>query len=173
MSNEWESERSDLERLRAMYQESPAPEPDESAWNQVRLGIHQTLGAASATPFRRPYRPWVLAAVGTAAAVMAGLILMAALSNSTSPPTASPIASLEPFPVAETDDVFIVSMDARDAAALVVGDLPVRGEMEFAQTSDIRVIRCERCPRSGRRAELEEGKEVTMFVSAAVPPDDK
>lgn len=173
MSHERDGDLSDLERLRALYQASSAPEPAEDVWNGVQSRVHESVGRTASVggALRRPV--WMIAGLSAAAALM-GLLL--AKSLWTVPPLAAPQpqAVVEPFPVADADDVRIVSMDARDAASLVVGELPVAGVVEFAQPEDIRVIRCERCPHSGRKARLVQGGEVPMFVSAAleVPNDD-
>lgn len=157
----------DLSRLRRLAHALPPREPDESAWNAVLLHIHESAGAA-----RSPRPGWPLIA-GAAAAVILALLLAQAFWPKTAPLTEPTQRVDEPLPVAEVDDVTIVSMDARDVAALVVGEPPVSGDMPFARPEDIHVIRCERCPHSGRRAELVQGGEVPMFVAAALePPHD-
>ena len=171
MSHERESDLGDLERLRATYREFSAPEPDEAAWQRTSDRLHRALDGTGSKPVRAARAWWALTGLSAAVALL-GLALLPALWKTSPPEIETPRAAVEPFPVAE--DVVILSMDARDAAALVVGELPVSGDMEFAQPTDIRVIRCERCPYSGRMARLEKGDEVPMFVSAAVvPPDDE
>ncbi len=173
MSHERESDLGDLERLRATYRACSAPEPDDAAWQRVSDRLHRALDGTGTKPVRAARAWWAMAGL-SAAAVLLGLALLPALWKTSAPDIETPQAAVEPFPVAEAEDVVILSMDARDAAALVVGELPVSGDMEFAQPTDIRVIRCERCPHSGRMARLEKGDEVPMFVSVAVvPPDDE
>lgn len=172
MSHERDGDWSDLERLRALYQASSAPEPAEDVWNGVQSRVHASVGRTASVggTSRRPV--WAL--LGLSAAALLGLWLAKSLWTVPPPASPQPQAVVEPFPVADADDVRIVSMDARDAASLVVGELPVAGVVEFAQPEDIRVIRCERCPHSGRKARLVQGGEVPMFVSAAleVPNDE-
>lgn len=151
-----------LLRLRLLAQSALPPEPDETAWQAVLARVHASVEGQATR--RRPLRLlWGIVGL-TAAALLAGLLLRSLWT--TSLPTPSPRLE-EALPVMEAEDVTIVSMDARDAAALVVGEAPVAGELEFARPEDIRVIRCDRCPHSGRLARLEPGEEVPMFVSAA------
>ena len=158
----------DLLRLRSLLQAALPPEPDEAAWHAVLMRIHLSLEGEVGGRSRRPL--WGILGL-TAAAILA--VFLARSLWTISVPAPTPRAE-EAFPVAEADDVTIVSMDARDVAALVVGEPPVSGELVFVRPADIRVIRCERCPHSGRLARLEPGEEVPMFVSAAAvePPDD-
>jgi hypothetical protein len=158
----------DLPRLRELYQSASPPEPDEAAWNAVRSRLHESIDRV------RPPRPWWAIIAGTAAAAILAVLLMRSLWSTSVPvPAVATGQDVEgPFAVAEPDDVTIVSMDARDIAALVVGRPPVGDDIEFARPEDIHVIRCERCPYSGRLARLEQGDEVPMFVTAATiaPP---
>jgi anti-sigma factor RsiW len=153
----------DLPHLRELYQSACSPEPDEAAWNAVRSRIHDSL-----VRVRSP-RPWWSIAAGAVAAAILAVVLARSLWTTSVPEPATTTVQLdeEPFPVVEADDVSILSMDARDVAALVVGEPPIGDDLEFARPQDIRVIRCERCPLSGRFARLEKGDEVPMFVAAA------
>lgn len=164
----------DLPHLRALYQSVWPPEPDEAAWIAVQAHIHEAIVQGRSPRDRWPRRWWAIAGL-TAASVLLGLLLTRSLWPTSGPEPASvPVARVEePFQVAEADDVIIISMDARDVAALVVGEPPVTGDLEFARPEDIHVIHCERCPYSGRLARLEQEGEVPMFVAAAVAsPDD-
>jgi hypothetical protein len=157
----------DLSRLRQLAQALPPREPEETAWNAVLVCIHESAGDV------RSPRPWWPIVAGAAAAVILALLLAQSFWPKAAPVAASMQRVEEPLPVAEAGDVTILSMDARDVAALVVGEPPVCGAMPFARPEDIHVIRCERCPHSGRRAELVQGGEVPMFVAAALePPHD-
>jgi hypothetical protein len=172
MSQERESDLTDLQRLRALYQAAPAPEAAENVWNGMLSRVHEAVGGAMAGR-QRLLRPWWVAAGLSAAAVFLGIVLARSLWRTDGPPARETPVALTPYPVVDAEEVRIVSMDARDAATLVVGVPPLSGDMVFAQPEDIRVIRCERCPYSGRLAHLDQGGEVPMFVSAVVaPPDD-
>lgn len=154
----------DLARLRQFAQALPPREPEESAWNAVLLRIHESVGQ------KRSRRPLWIILGGAAAAAILAVLLTRSFWPTTAPAIAPAPRVVTPFPVAEVGDVTIISMDARDVAALVVGELPVSGDLQFARPEDIHVIRCERCPYSGRWARLEQDGEVPMFVSAALEP---
>lgn len=153
----------DLPRLRELYQSASPPEPEEGAWDRVSSRIYDSI-----VRVRSP-RPWWAIAAGSVAAAILLLLLARSVRNTTVPVPLPEIVQRveEPFPVVDPDDVVIVSMDARDAAALVVGEPPVGDDLEFARPEDIRVIRCERCPYSGKLARLEQGDEVPILVTAA------
>lgn len=155
----------DLPQLRRLLQAALPPEPDEAAWNAVLARVHASLDEQPQQK-RSPRPLWGIVGLTAAAVILAAILARSLWMTSAPMPVTAPRAE-EPLPVAEAEDVSIVSMDARDVAALVVGELPVSGELEFARPEDIRVIRCERCPHSGRLARLEPGDEVPMFVSAA------
>lgn len=160
----------DLARLRELYQSANPPEPEEAVWNSVHSRV-----AGSVVRVRSP-RPWWAIAAGSAAAAIVAVLLARPLWSPSVPVPATTTTVQrveEPFPVVDEDDVVIISMDARDVAALVVGEPPVGDEIEFARLEDIRVIRCERCPFSGRQARLEQGAEVPMLVTAAVAPGNE
>ncbi len=161
----------DLSDLRALYQSVSPPVPDEAAWKVVFSRVHESIARVPSPRERSPRLRWAIVGL-TAAAVFAALLLTRSLWT-TSIPEPMPLAE-EPFPVVEPEDVIIIAMEARDVPALVVAEPPVRGDLEFARTEDIHVIRCERCPYSGRQARLEQEGEVPMFVTAAVvPPEDE
>ena len=153
----------DLPHLRELYQSAGPPEPGQAAWKAVCSRIHASLG------WRRSPRPWWAVATVSVAAAIVAVLLARSLWTTSVPVPAPPTVQLveEPFPVVDADDVMIISMDAHDVAALVVGEPPVGDELEFARPEDIHVIRCERCPFSGRLARLAQGDEVPMFVTAA------
>lgn len=168
----------DLPRLRELYQSAGPLEPSEDAWRMVGSRIHESLSRVRAP------RPWWAIALGSAAAAIVAVLLTRPLWTPPSPlveggggegkMTAEMQSREEPFPVVDLDDVTIISMDAHDVAALVVGEPPVGDDLEFARPEDIRVIHCARCPYSGRFARLEKGDEIPMLVTAAAvePPND-
>jgi hypothetical protein len=162
----------DLPNLRAMYQSVWPTEPDEAAYNAVQARIHESIVQGLSPRQRRPRLGRAIVGLTAASVVLAALLTRSLWMPSVpTPPTVVKVE--EPFPVVDPEDVTILAMDARDVAALVVGEPPVWGDLEFARPEDIHVIRCERCPHSGRLARLEREGEVPMFVSATVePPDD-
>ncbi len=155
----------DLPQLRELYQSAGPPEPEEAAWNAVCSRIHESMSR------RHSPRPWWLVAAGSMAAAILAVLLARPLWTTTVPMPQTVQNREEPFPVVDPDDVVIVRMDAHDVAALVVGEPPVGDDLEFARPEDVHVIRCERCPFSGRWARAEQGEEVLLFVAAtAVEP---
>lgn len=159
----------DLQRLSELVQSVCPPEPDEDVWLAARTRIHDAAAAARPERRRSPRPLWAVLSL-TAAAVLGGVLLVRSGWMTVPRPQAQPVEE-EAYPVAEAEDVTIISMDARDVAALVVGEPPVAGELIFAQPADVRVIKCERCPHSGNVPRLAQG-EVPMFVTSVARTDD-
>lgn len=157
----------DLRQLRELYQSVRPPEPDDAAWSARLTRIYDAVPALRPERKRSP-RPWGALLGLAAAAALAAVLLARSWWSGVQVPPSQPAE--EPYPVAEADDVTIVSMDARDVAGLVVGEPPVSGELVFAQPADIHVVKCAKCPKSGQVARLAQG-EVPMFVTAVVRVD--
>jgi anti-sigma-K factor RskA len=125
-----------LGRLARVWEAAAPPEPSEAAWAGVRdrvaLAARFRQSAGRQRPARRRTGPtWRLTALAAgAAAVLVG----AFLGQHFWPKPAGP-----PLPVATSDDVDIVSMDAGDVGALVIGDPPVQGPLELASAEDVSV----------------------------------
>jgi anti-sigma-K factor RskA len=123
-------------RLTRLWQAAAPPEPSEAAWagarDRVEAAVRHPGPAGRGRVARRRTGPtWRLSALaaGTAAAVL-GLFL----AQHYWPKPAGP-----PLPVATSEDVDIISMDAGDIGALVVGDPPVQGPLELASAEDVTV----------------------------------
>jgi hypothetical protein len=159
----------DLPRLRELYRSVCPSEPGESSWTATLNGIRDSIPKERTR--RKASSRWLLLAAGLTTA--AAILIVSLLGRSwwKTGPLPQPIVPEEPYPVAEAEDVIIISMDPRDVAALVVGEPPVTGKLVFAQLEDVRVIKCERCPHSGNRPQLKPG-EVPMFVTSVVRADD-
>jgi hypothetical protein len=156
----------DLPRLRELYQSVWPPEPEENAWMASLKGIRAAMPNMRAG--RKGLSNWLRFVLGlSAAAAVLGALLLGRSWWTTGPVPQPPE---EPYPVAEAEDVTIISMDPRDVAALVVGEPPVTGELVFARPDDVRVVRCERCPHSGKVPQLKQG-EVPMFVTSVARAD--
>jgi hypothetical protein len=163
----------DLRRLREWCRSVPPPEPEEAAWTATLTRLHDAVRTAKPRRRRSPRPVWAVTGLAAAAALIAVLLSRPLWMKTPTPLPQPPVE--EPFPVAEADDVDIISIDARDVAGLVVGEPPVSGELIFARQEDVRVIKCQCCPVSGNLAELRPG-EVPMLVTSAAPvgaPDDK
>src|SRR5262249_28284824 len=74
-----------------------------------------------------------------------------------------------PFPVAEAHEVDIISMDAQDADAVVMGP-PLMGEFQLAAPSDIEVIEVHPEGEEGSLRRLEPGPFPMVVSSAGVAP---
>jgi hypothetical protein len=167
----------DLGRLRELFQSVSPVEPEEDAWRGALTHIHASvttgparLAGPTGRAIRRRTSPrpvWAMLGLVAAAALVA---VMLARSWWIQTPSSRPAPAEEPFPVAEADDVNILSIDARDVAGLVVGEPPVSGELVFASLEDVRVLECKCCPKSGNVAKLEPG-EVPMLVTTVARVD--
>jgi hypothetical protein len=185
-----ESELADLQNLRELYQAATPPEPEGNSWQATQSRIHETLAAEAKRRRRAPRPVWLLFGATAAAAILVFILARSLWISREAPQAIGPARSAsgdvgsrseptaladEALPVAEEDDIAIVSMDARDVSFLVVGEPPISGALQFARPQDIRVIKCERCPYSGHKAKLQREGEVPMFVSSGateLPIDD-
>jgi anti-sigma factor RsiW len=117
---------SDLEewrQLAALAQATRAADPGQAAWRGVLRRIEM-----SAPPPRR--LTWMLRAAAALAAAVALALLVPR-------PAADPPA--EELVVASAADIEIISMEAADVAALVVGRPPVHEPLVLAESADIHV----------------------------------
>jgi hypothetical protein len=162
----------DLRRFREWCRSVPPPEPEDAVWTATLTRLHDAVRTAKPRGRRSPRLVWAVAGLAAAAALLAVFLSRPLWMKAPSLPQ-PPVE--EPFPVAEADDVDIISIDARDVAGLVVGEPPVSGELIFARQEDVRVVECKCCPKSGNFAKLRQG-EVPMLVTSAAPvgvPDDE
>src|SRR5262245_54111645 len=125
-------------RLARLWQDGGPPEPSEAAWSDVLARVEAALpdaAAAGRVPRRKRSAGLVwLAGLSAAAAVAAAVLLAVAWWQ---PGEQEPdVATL---PVASADDIEIISMDAADIPALVVGEPPVRGPLLLASAADVTV----------------------------------
>jgi hypothetical protein len=149
------SEVEELRRLRALWQTAAFPEPSTDAWTRAlsRVGMAFPRPLPSRSPaWRGPL--WFAAAV---AAVLPLLFFGRMLWV--------PAPSDEPFQVAEPHEVDIVSMDARDADALI-GHPSLTADLEFTTRGDVHDVHIDGPPQDGWGGDLAEGA-VLMVVPAA------
>jgi anti-sigma-K factor RskA len=134
--------RAEVEALRwlaRLWQAPEPPEPSEAAWAGVRDRVetavrHRQRDGRQRVAPRRIGTTWRLFALATgAAAVLVGVFV----GQYFWPAPQQPSGPL--LPVATSDDVDIVSMDAGDIGALVIGDPPVQGPLELASAEDVTV----------------------------------
>jgi hypothetical protein len=119
-------------RLARLWRAAPPPEPSEGAWTGVGDRVAAAVRCGRVSTARRRNGPtWRLSALAAgAAAVLVGVFL----GQQYWPRPPGPV-----LPVATGDDVEIISMDAGDVGALVVGDPPVQGPLELASAEDVTV----------------------------------
>jgi hypothetical protein len=77
----------------------------------------------------------------------------------------------EPFPVAEMNEVNILSINVEDADRVVMGQ-PLLGPFEVVSPEDIEIVRMERHPEDGQMPRLRRGPEVPMIVVAAAEREE-
>lgn len=131
-------ERAEVETQRSLnrlWADTAPTEPGDEAWS----GVLARVADAAAVPAPRPRHParriagiaWLaLGLVATAATLLVAFWLARP-----SGPT-GPVAVL---PVLTGDEVEIISMDAADVAALVVGELPRRAPLVMASVDEVTV----------------------------------
>jgi len=126
-------------RLGKAWRQTTAPEPAPAAWERTlsRIEAAVPVAARQLPPGPRPWRGWL--ALGSAA-VLAGLLLFGRAfwgDRSLGPPE---LGEEGPLPVAGTQDVTIISMDACDTDALVIGQPPVPGDINIAEHGDVKIL---------------------------------
>src|SRR5262245_24820032 len=118
----------DLEEWRHVAEMTRATRANDlsaAAWSQVLGNI-----ALATQPVRPRYRRWLRVALASAGAVAAALLLAVLLTRSSDSET-------EALVMASAGDVEILSIDADDVPALVVGHAPLREPLVLAASADI------------------------------------
>ncbi len=140
-------------RLRQLWDTTAPTEPPQAAWEPVLQRVEDAICPRRPLPAWRRLRPvWFSTALAASVLVaFAGWRLLRQAA-----PPANPInADLEPFPVAQADEIDILSMDAHDADSLV-GQRPVLANLTFVAAEDLSEVRVDSRP-GGRGARLEAG----------------
>ena len=126
--------------LHSVHAAAP-PEPPDATWAAVLARVEAALPPAQPRTGRRRYaRHAVLA--GAAAAALLLVALPGDLSRF-APPGADVLPAVVPIPVAGAADVEIVSVDAADLKALVVGQPPLAGPLVLADAGDVELHHAE------------------------------
>src|SRR5439155_167623 len=117
--------------------------------------------------------PWAVALLATAAAAL--LLLALCPPAGWRGPGAGPAERAEePFPVATEDEVEIVSVEGPGADVLVVGEPPVRGEIELALPGEVTVMDVQPAADSMMPEVFLEGPDAPMIRAPLdEPPADK
>lgn len=157
-----------------LTREAGVPEPKAGVWALVLARIEAALAGGTATVLpareagparaRGRYRRASLAVAAVAAAVVLGVIVLgpARLGQKTAP------SAVEPWPVATAADVEIISLDAADLKALVVGQPPLREPLVLAAAGDVELENVEPDPTDGMVPRLRvetQGLTVPMIVA--------
>jgi anti-sigma factor RsiW len=158
--------------LLRLYRETPAPEPTPAAWEECRARLQAALPLPEATGTgRKGGSRWVvglLVGLLTAAAVLGGMFLARPLwpVNGRAPqnPALVPAEDEGPFAVATAQEINIISMDAIDADAILLGP-PLMGSFELAEPEDIELLAVGPHPAHGRRPQVADGP-VAMIMPA-------
>lgn len=126
------------ERLQALYEKSAAGDPD---WSDSLETIEQGIVEQGKRAHERRLPRWGLVGAVSAAAV---LLAVLAANRPQSDPVAPAVPAVLPFPVASMDDVEIISVDAADTDALVVGVLPLEKPIVLMEHGDVELTSIEK-----------------------------
>jgi anti-sigma factor RsiW len=136
-------------RLDRLTRESPLPEPAEAQWSAVLGRIEAALVAAPVRPTAarvagRLRSFWAAAAVLLALLLAVGgvtvaLLALAPLRNGV-PAIVEQPEEETPLPVASAADIEIISMDAADLSAVLVGEPPLRGHVVLVSKDEVSQI---------------------------------
>jgi anti-sigma factor RsiW len=134
-------------RLRELWQETTPLEPQPQAWHRVFGKLHETQSAPPG-PTRQARARFAPAAAMVAAASVALLIWGAArllqptpspAPQQTSDSTARLLAQ-QILPVANDEEVVILRIEGDDTQTVMVGQLPVQGPLELADSGEVEQI---------------------------------
>jgi len=154
--------------LDLLFHETVPPEPSPDAWAATLAHVHSRISDRAAV--RRSSRWGLRLVVGlaSAATVFAAALLVPPFLHHDGPGGGQPVREEdgdEPFLVASAQEVNIISMDASDADAVVLG-MPLLGSFPLAEPDDIEVLDAEPPHADGPVPWLEEGP-VPMIVDVA------
>lgn len=133
--------------LRGLFRAGAPAEPSEREWAAALDRVHRGVARPRVAPV--PVCRWrlgiLVAASLAAAAAVALAVAMPSFRGNTDQP-GEEIADVVELPVMDAADVEILSMDAADAGAIVVGNLPLRRPIVFMEPGDIALRSLERDP---------------------------
>jgi hypothetical protein len=171
-------------RLINLFRDHPPPEPSERAW-QAAFGQIESALSHPVPLSRRPQRPhWpfrLLLALTAAAAILGGLALARVFWPGPAPlrqapeivkkkanePNLAHEEPEEPFPVATTNEVNILSIDVEDADRVVTVGEPLMGLFEVAAPQEIDVEEMQPHAADGQTPRFQRGPEVPMILVAS------
>jgi anti-sigma factor RsiW len=156
--------------LRCLEETAPAL-PAEERWAETLAKVEKALAAPPPRRLTWPRR----AAVAIAGLAAAAALLWAAVWLNQPPPQGQPHDTSrdmaeEEWQVVSPDDIEIISMDARDRGALVVGEPPVDEPLQLLMPDEVQVNQLPVWQDRIARQFLEPGSPV--IVSLDADPDD-
>jgi hypothetical protein len=134
-----------LRQLDSLWQETTPPAPARAQWDAVfnriaaRCPAEEPVVASGRAATRHAFGwRWHLRMAGTAAAMLFVTLLLYRPTDPQAQPVPAPLISVvQVLRVAGDEDVEIISMDAVDIGALVVGEPPIRGPFVLAAPGDV------------------------------------
>ena len=169
---EWAAHR----KLRTLWQETTPAEPADAAWQETLARIQAGQRGSTETRRRVPWLPLLAAAACVYAVIALGWGI--AQFRNTPEPSALPVAiapkeipppqdePVEVLPVADASEITVLRIDGADTATLVVGLLPVDGDLELADPGEVRIVHCRACPR-GVVPHVRQGENRPMIYARA------
>ena len=132
--------------LRALFRAGAPAEPSDAEWSAALARVHRRVAGPRVTPVSaaRRWRLGILVAASLAAAAAVALAIAIPSFRGDPSVPAEEHADVVEFPVMDAADVEILSMDAADAGAIVVGNLPLRRPIVFMEPGDIALRSLER-----------------------------
>ena len=120
------------------WRKKALPEPTATAWDCALGKIEMRLAQPQPRPLPPARSLLFRTGLGLAAASLtAALVWRLLLPVSGPPATVTAVAEEEPYPVATSDEITIVTMDPRESRSLVVGLPPIPGDLEWASFEDV------------------------------------
>jgi hypothetical protein len=158
--------------LRSLFRAGAPAEPSEAEWSALLDGVQRGLDRPRVTPVPAGSR-WRLSimAAATLAAALALALAVPSFRDQPGPAIDHERADVAAFPVTDRDDVEILSVDADDSRAIVVGDLPLRGPIVLMEPGDVALRSLERGPQGEfpdvhMQAETEQGPMIWAPLAA-------
>lgn len=160
-AGDFDHESESLRQLARVFQDHGPAEPAADVWEQTLARIQAQLPPAKAEPRRWPLQ--LMAGIVAAAALIGTIVLARSLWPTT--PAKPSFAELEEvFPVVGPGEINILSMDARDAGRIVLGE-PLLESIDFASPNDIEIVLLEPDPDEGHMPRIDRTAGVPMIFA--------
>ena len=140
-------------RLKSLLERTQPQSPTAETWREV-LGRVESM--QTTVPARRPsYANWLMGGVAVAACVLWAVLLAGSFRQKPEVP--------EVFAVATDQDIEIIHIEGNAIGSLVVGALPLRGELELADAGDVTLVSLTPDRRDNMKPMTPESTRVPMF----------